>query len=153
DLLSAFAGTVLFATAFPDYYHPGRSASVKLDGQAVMHFGQIHPDVAATRKFKQGVFLAEVMLEQLYRASLRMPRYQKLSRYPAVVRDFSFLFDETVSFAQIEQAIRSLSIPELQSVAPQEIFRGGNIGAGKYSLLVRTTFQSHEATLRDDQTN
>jgi phenylalanyl-tRNA synthetase beta chain len=41
----------------------------------------------------------------------------------------------------------------LQSVVPEEIFRGGNVGAGKYSILIRTTFQSNERTLRDDEVN
>ena len=47
--------------------------------------------------------------------------------------------------------IRKLNIEELRAVAPAEIFRGGNIGAGKHSMLVRTTFQSHERTLREDE--
>ncbi|HWK31315.1 MAG TPA: hypothetical protein VNR20_04430, partial [Terriglobales bacterium] len=71
----------------------------------------------------------------------------------AVERDFSFLFEDSVSFAQIEAAIRKLGIKELRAVAPAEIFRGGNIGVVKHSMLVRTTFQSHERTLRDDDMN
>jgi phenylalanyl-tRNA synthetase beta subunit len=31
------------------------------------------------------------------------------------------------------------------------LFRGKNVPAGKYSLLVRVTFQSREATLTDAQ--
>jgi phenylalanyl-tRNA synthetase beta chain len=122
-----------------------------LNGTPVAHFGQLHPEVAAARKLKQDVYLAEVLIEPLYEFDLRMPRYQKLSRYPAVERDFSFLFEDSVSFVQIDAAIRTLGIAELRAVAPAEIFRGGNIGASKYSMLVRTTFQSHERTLRDDE--
>jgi phenylalanyl-tRNA synthetase beta chain len=153
DLLTAFAGGLSFDTETPDYFHPGRSARAKLNGTPVAHFGQINPELASTRKLKQDVYLAEIFIEQLYRIDLRRPRYQKLSRFPAVVRDFSFVFDDSVSFAQIEQAIRKLKVDELRSVAPEEIFRGGNIGAGRYSLLVRTTFQSNERTLRDDEVN
>jgi phenylalanyl-tRNA synthetase beta chain len=32
-----------------------------------------------------------------------------------------------------------------------DLFRGKNVPAGKYSLLVRVTFQSREATLTDAQ--
>jgi phenylalanyl-tRNA synthetase beta subunit len=32
-----------------------------------------------------------------------------------------------------------------------EIFRGGAIEKGKYSILLRARLQSEEATLRDDQ--
>jgi phenylalanyl-tRNA synthetase beta chain len=151
DLLNAFAGQLSFDTETPEYFHQGRSARAKLNGTVVAHFGQISLEVASQRKLKQDVYLAEIFIEQLYRTDLRRPRYQKLSRFPAVVRDFSFVFDDAVSFAEIEQAIRALKIAELRSVTPEEIFRGGNIGAGRYSLLVRTTFQSSERTLRDDE--
>jgi phenylalanyl-tRNA synthetase beta chain len=151
DLLGAFAGEIRFEATAPDSFHPGRSATAKLNGTPVAHFGQLHPEVAAARKLKQDVYLAEVLIEPLYEFDLRMPRYQKLSRYPAVERDFSFLFEDSVSFVQIDAAIRTLGIAELRAVAPAEIFRGGNIGASKYSMLVRTTFQSHERTLRDDE--
>jgi phenylalanyl-tRNA synthetase beta chain len=151
DLLGAFAGEVAFEATAPDYFHPGRSATAKLNGTPVAHFGQLHPEVAAARKLKQDVYVAEILIERLYEFDLRMPRYKKLSRYPAVERDFSFLFEDRVSFAQIESAIRKLDVAELRAVAPAEVFRGGNIGAGKHSMLVRTTFQSHERTLRDDE--
>jgi phenylalanyl-tRNA synthetase beta chain len=32
-----------------------------------------------------------------------------------------------------------------------EIFRGGSIAAGKYSILLRVKFQSDERTLREDE--
>jgi phenylalanyl-tRNA synthetase beta chain len=32
-----------------------------------------------------------------------------------------------------------------------DLFRGKNVPAGKFSLLVRVTFQSHEATLTEPQ--
>jgi phenylalanyl-tRNA synthetase beta chain len=153
DLLSAFAGELSFDAETPDYFHPGRSARARLNCLPVAHFGQVSPDVASARKLKQDVYIAEIFVEQLYRTDLRRPRYQKLSRFPAVERDFSFLFSDEVSFAQIAGTIIGLRIPELRSVQPEEIFRGGNLGQGKYSVLVRATFQSNERTLRDDEVN
>jgi phenylalanyl-tRNA synthetase beta chain len=153
DLLSIFAGELSFDAETPDYFHSGRSVRAKLNGTPVAHFGQISPELASARKLRQDVYLTEIFIEQLYRTDLRRPRYQKLSRFPAAVRDFSFVFDDSVGFAQIEQAIRALTIDDLRSVTSQEIFRGGNIGVGRYSLLVRTTFQSNDRTLRDDEVN
>jgi phenylalanyl-tRNA synthetase beta chain len=39
----------------------------------------------------------------------------------------------------------------LRSFVPVEIFRGGNVPAGKYSLLLRARLQSAERTLREDE--
>jgi phenylalanyl-tRNA synthetase beta chain len=152
-LLHAFTGTLAFDRNVAGHFDPGRAAGVTLDGNAVAQFGQVSRDITTTWKLKQNVYLAEIFIEQLYQSDLRMPRYQKLSRFPAVERDFSFLFDESVPFAQIDQAINGLKIAELRSVMPAEIFRGGNISTGKYSLLLRATFQSNDRTLRDDETN
>ncbi len=134
-----------------EYYHPGRSARALLNGVPVAQFGQLHPDVAASRKMKQEVFLAEIDLEQLYRCSLRQVRYQALPRYPAVERDFSFVFPDAVVFDKIDQAILAIGLAELRSFDPVEIFRGGSVAAGSYSILLRATFQSGERTLREDE--
>jgi len=152
DLLFAFEHkTLSFETTKAAYYHPGRSARAVMDGMAVAEFGQIHPDIAAARKLKQDVFIAELYLDKLYQHNLRQVRYQPLSQYPAVERDFSFVFDDTVSFAKISAAVLALKLEELRQLTPVEIFRGGGISAGKHSLLLRAKFQSDERTLREEE--
>jgi phenylalanyl-tRNA synthetase beta chain len=39
----------------------------------------------------------------------------------------------------------------MQSFDPVEIFRGGAVPQGRYSVLLRAQFQSQERTLRDDE--
>ena len=151
-LLAAFQHTSIeFKPDTGEYYHPGRSALAVMDGDIVAQFGQIHPEVAAARKLKQDVFLAELYLDNLYKRGLRVVRYEGLPRYPAVERDFSFIFDDAVEFAAIEKAVAGLSLTELRSFVPVEIFHGGSIPAGRYSLLLRATFQSKDRTLREDE--
>jgi phenylalanyl-tRNA synthetase beta chain len=134
-----------------DYYHPGQSARALMDGTAVAEFGQIHRDIAAARKLRQEVLIAEVYLDPLYAHNLRLVRYEPLPRYPAVERDFSFVFGDGVAFHSIEHTVVGLGVKELRSFVPVEIFRGGNVPAGKYSLLLRARFQSGERTLREDE--
>jgi len=161
QLLAAFEHKSLyFDERAPAYYHLGRSARAVLDGQTVAYLGQLHPEVAAARKLKQDVFLAEVMLQRLYKHRLREPKYRRFSKFPSVGRDFSFFFDDAVTFERIKSAVEALGIAELQSFAPVEIYRGekthpgktGPSGApGKYSALLHAEFQSQERTLRDDE--
>jgi phenylalanyl-tRNA synthetase beta chain len=167
QLLSGFQHSSLyFDTTVPAYFHPVRSARAVLDGETVACFGQLHPEVATARKLRQDVFLAEVLLDRLYRHPLREPKYQRISKFPAVGRDFSFFFDDAVSFEGIRSAVNGLGIAELQSFVPAEIYRGDKThpsktslggapdsdGApGKYSMLLHAEFQSKERTLRDDE--
>ena len=151
-LLHSFEHESLYFDAHTaEYFHPGRSARAVMDGVTVAQFGQIHPDVAADRKLRQDVFLGELYLDRLYNHELHEPKYEALPRYPAVERDFSFVFADTVLFEKIEAAIAALHIKELRGFVPVEIFRGGAIPAGKYSVLLRATFQSGERTLREDE--
>jgi len=152
NLLGAFQLNTLYYDAHTaEYYHPGRSARAVMDGATVAHFGQIHHDVAASRKLRQDVFIAELYLDRLYKHELRQPQYEPLPRYPAVERDFSFIFADSVVFEKIHAAVRGLNLGELRRFVPVEIFRGGAIPAGKYSILLRATFQSGERTLREDE--
>jgi phenylalanyl-tRNA synthetase beta chain len=134
-----------------DYYHPGRSARAVMDGVTVAQFGQMHPDVAEKRKLRQDVFIAEIYLDRLYKHALRQVRYEAPSRYPTVERDFSFLIPSAIAFEMIDQKVTALSLGQLKSLVPVEIFRGGKVPSGKYSLLLRASFQSSERTLREDE--
>jgi phenylalanyl-tRNA synthetase beta chain len=152
NLLAAFQfNAITYDAQTADYYHPGRSARALMDGAVVAQFGQLHPETAAVRKLRQDVFIAEIDLAQLHRHDQRHVRYQALPRYPAVERDFSFVFADSIVFSRIQQAIVSLGIGPMRSFVPAEIFRGGNVPAGSYSILLRATFQSNERTLREDE--
>ena len=160
DLLSAFQYNNLYFDAMTaPYYHPGRSARAVLDGETVARFGQLDPEIATTRKLRQDVFIAEVLLDRLYKHSLREPRYERISKFPAVERDFSFVFEDAVTFERIRSAVEALGIAEMQLFSPREIYRGdkthpgktGPDGAPKYSILLHAEFQSKERTLRDDE--
>ena len=152
ELLTAFQHSSLyFDGQTPEYFHPGRSARAVMDGKTVAHFGQLHPDLATARKLRQDVYMAEVLLDRLYSHGLRDPRYQSISKFPAVERDFSFVFDDSVTFERIKSAVEELGIGELQKFVPAEIYRGDKVGEGKYSALLHAEFQSKERTLRDDE--
>ena len=145
NLLAAFAGEANYDRETAEYFHPGRSARARVNGAVVAQFGQIHPEVAAARKLRQDVFLAEFDLEQLYKNGLRPVKFAPLGKYPAVERDFSFVFSDEVSFDEMRKAVAGLSVAELREFHPVEIFRGGSIAAGKYSALLRVRFQSCRA--------
>ena len=117
--------------------------------------GQLARRVADKFKLRQDIFLAEIHLDPLYTAisaAKEARRYEPLPRFPAVERDFSLLLAEDTAFSDVVKTIRALNITEIASIEAADLFRGKNVPTGKYSLLVRVTFQSREATLTDAQT-
>jgi phenylalanyl-tRNA synthetase beta chain len=152
NLLAAFAcGELSFDRKTAEYFDPGRSARALADGVVMVQFGQISEEVKTERKLRQDVFLAEFDLEQLHARGLRQVRFTPVGKYPAVERDFSFVFSDDLEFAAMRQAVLGLRLPGLREFKPVEIFRGKSIGAGKYSILLRARLQSDQGTLRDDQ--
>jgi phenylalanyl-tRNA synthetase beta chain len=152
NLLAAFAFRELsFDRETAEYFHPGRSARALMDGAVVAQFGQIAENVKTERKLRQDVFLAEIDLERLHAVGLRTVRFAPLGKYPAVERDFSFVFRDEVEFEGMRRAVMGLRLSALRSFVSVEIFRGGSIGAGKYSILLRVRLQSDNGTLRDEQ--
>ena len=152
NLLALFGwGYASFDRKASAYFHPGRSARAVMDAVVVAQFGQIHPKVAEARRLRQDVFVAEFDLEKLYELGPRRVRLSALAKYPAVERDFSFVFADEVPFIEIKRAVWNLAIGEVRELEPVEIFRGGSIPAGKYSLLLRVKFQAKDRTLRVDE--
>lgn len=116
--------------------------------------GHLARKIADRFKLRQDVFIAELLLEPLfagYAAARAATRFTSIPRFPAVERDFSLVLADGTTFAQVAEALRALAIPELRRIEALDLFRGGQIPAGKYSLLVRVTFQSGDATFTDAQ--
>jgi phenylalanyl-tRNA synthetase beta chain len=159
DRLGELAGGFGWHSGGPSWLAGARAAQISLapghrHSGSLGIAGQIARRVADKLKFRQDLFVAELGLEPLLsaiEAARAAARFQSLPRFPAVERDFSLVLLEGVTFAQVAETIRALGIPELQRIEAADLFRGGQIPARKYSLMIRVTFQSAQATLTDTQ--
>jgi phenylalanyl-tRNA synthetase beta chain len=152
DAVGALCGGFRWENGGPDSLHPAKCGRLVLGDNQLGAAGQLARRIADKLKFRQEVFLAELVLGPVYCMYYGVKhgrRYEPLPRFPAVERDFSLLLDEATTFAEVLQAIRALDIPEISSVEAADLFRGKNVPAGKYSLMVRVTFQSRESTFTD----
>ena len=155
----ARAGKILLASAGLRRLGGGKEAGlgewfVTVGNTVVGAAGELGTRVAERFKLRQEIYLAEFALnafcEGFSLAKSRL-KYQPISRFPAVERDFSLILSEGASFASVRETIAALGIPEIFSIEAVDLFRGKNIPPGKFSLLVRVTFQSQEATLTEAQ--
>jgi phenylalanyl-tRNA synthetase beta chain len=135
----------------PPYYAAGRSARAVADGAVAAYLGELDPKRAAARKIRQPIFVAEILLENLYKLGLRRPQHRALSRVPPVYRDFSLLVPEGVTFEEVRTAVGLH--PELTTLEPVEIFRGAQVAEGHYSLLLRAVWQRAAESFTDDEIN
>jgi phenylalanyl-tRNA synthetase beta chain len=135
----------------PGWLHPYRAARVVADGLTVGWFGQLHPAETAARKLKDVVLIGEIYLDRLYELPMSKPTAREVSRFQPVRRDFSLILDESITWDKIDQAIAALEISELVEWRVREVFRDKKLGAHEYSLLLGTTFQASDRTLREEE--
>jgi phenylalanyl-tRNA synthetase beta chain len=154
DAIGGLSGGVQWQDGGPDWLNAAKRGRVFLKENELGSAGLLAKRVAEKYKFRQDVFLAEIVLGPFYCSyygAKNARRYEPLPRFPAVERDFSFLLADGVRFADVTRVIQSLGIAEIVSVEAADLFQGKNVPAGKYSLMVRVVFQSREATLTDAQ--
>ena len=159
DRIGNLAGGIEWKTGGPGWLHPAHAGSMLLQAggsstNPLGHAGQLSRRVSERFKLRQDAYIAELELAPLcagYQAARATMRYKPLSRFPAVERDFSLVLADGTTFAAVAETIRALGIAEISSIDAVDVFRGKNVPEGKFSLLVRVTFESHQATLTEAQ--
>ncbi len=135
----------------PEYYQLGQSACIVVDGRTVGYLGALDAKIAAGRKIRRSVFIAEIELDRLWEAGLRERVFEPPARVPASYRDFSLTVPEGVSFSEICAAIGRHEF--LVRLEPLEIFRGEQVPEGFFSLLLRAVWQKGDQNLTDEEVN
>jgi phenylalanyl-tRNA synthetase beta chain len=142
---------VEFGPAQGACYESTRSGRFASEGETLANFGCLSREMELLYKLRQPAWLAEADFERLLAFPLRSRAFRPFSKFPSVERDFSLVIPEAVSFASLESALRNLKLEEIQRFHPVDLFRGGSIPAGHYSLLLRVTFQSPTHTLTSEE--
>jgi phenylalanyl-tRNA synthetase beta chain len=155
DLEALFAPkTLRFIKAEHPALHPGRSAQIMLDGQAIGFIGELHP----RWQQKYDLPLAPVLFE-VDAGALRtrdVPAYQEISKFPAVVRDIAVVVKQSVrmqdltdTFVAVRQSNPACDI--MQAIVLFDEYRGKGLENDEKSLAFRFTLQDTQTTLQDDK--
>lgn len=145
-------GPVNFVSGRFKHVREGQSAAIKLpDGTVIGSMGRLSEAIAATYKFRQAVYLAELDLTALLESDARTIQYRPLPRYPSVVRDITLLVSRDVSFSQLRDTIATEKIADYAGVELVGTYEGKNIPEQQRSITLRIEFRSDERTLRDEE--
>ncbi len=140
-----------FEPSGPLYLEAGRAGRMRSQDVELAVFGMIRQDLAREYKLRQAIWVAEIAFERLLNFPLRSRKYQPVSKFPAVERDFSLVLPDELPYARLSSAIAGLALEELRGYYPVDRFRGGAIPPQHYSLLLRVTFQSQTRTLTSEE--
>ena len=130
-------------------YHPGRCASVSMNGVHLGYIGQIHPLVAKNYGMDSEVYCAEINFTELMKQQLPEPTYVPLPKYPTVSRDLAVVCKEEITVAQVEEIIESAAGKLLRNIRLFDIYRGTGVPEGKKSMAFSLELRADDRTLTD----
>jgi phenylalanyl-tRNA synthetase beta chain len=125
----------------------GTSADIYLDGKKIGWMGEIRSKVLDAYDVKEKVLCGEFDFDVVSEKGTEERTYKSISRYPAVVRDFSFYVDDSLAVGDLVERIREVS-PLIVSAGVFDTFK-----KEVRSVAFRVVFQSYEDTLTDEVVN
>jgi phenylalanyl-tRNA synthetase beta chain len=134
-------------------WHPGRSASVEVQGVTVGVLGELHPRVASRFDLSDRVALFELDLSRLEPFAGYTLEFREVPRFPPVHRDLAFQLDEAVPAGDVRDAIveGGSGLVEPGAVVLFDVFTGDPIPEGYKSLAFSVEFRASDRTLTDDE--
>ncbi|EIJ33497.1 phenylalanine--tRNA ligase subunit beta [Thiothrix nivea] len=151
-LLEQVVGTNFhFAPVAHSALHPGQSAEIMTDTEVVGWMGMVHPRIEEKLGLEQPVYLFELDMEQLMQRIL--PKYQAISRFPAIRRDLALLVRQDVLAVALENAVKKAAVPQLVSYYLFDVYAGKGIPDGQKSVALSLILQDFSRTLEDAEIN
>lgn len=144
------AHLVAFEQAVIDGMHPGRTASILLDGERVGLIGQIHPTEQKKRDLKE-TYVMEMNLSKVLSVETEELLYQPVPRFPAISRDIALVVASETSAGTLAQIIRQAGGKLLKDVKLFDLYEGDNVEDGKKSIAFSLTYFDPERTLTDEE--
>jgi phenylalanyl-tRNA synthetase beta chain len=133
--------------------HPGRTASLWIQGNRLGTFGQLHPQIRKEKGLPDAVYAfkldLDVLLDATDKDDILIPNFKPYSTYPASDRDIAFFAPLNISVADIEKAITKAGRDLLQSVELFDEYRGEHVPQGQRSLAFRLVYRASDRTLTD----
>jgi phenylalanyl-tRNA synthetase beta chain len=146
--IDAIVGTTLaYEKAEHPALHPGQSARVLLNGQAIGWLGKLHPKWQQHYSLSKSTFLFELDVAALLNGVL--PQYQEVSKFLPVRRDLAVVVDEKVAVETVLSTIKQANISLISEVGLFDLYQGKGIAENKKSLALSVLMHDTQKTLVD----
>lgn len=141
---------VTFNRLVMDDMHPGRTASILLDGKVVGMLGEIHPLVEKEFDIPK-TYVFELDLETILNTDAQVLEYEQLSKYPKITRDIALVVKRTMPATTIKEVIEKAGKPLLRDVHVFDVYEGEHVAADEKSLAFSLTYFDPTRTLTDEE--
>jgi phenylalanyl-tRNA synthetase beta chain len=95
------------------------------------------------------MYLFELKADSLLKGSL--PKYEVVSKFPAIRRDLSIVVDQAVTADNVRETIEKAAPETLKKIELFDMYMGEGIDSGRKSLSMGLTLQDLSRTLTDNE--
>lgn len=130
--------------------HPGRSASLIVNGKNIGAFGELHPAVAIEFDLEEApVLVADFDLDLLLDQVDVFFSVTGLPVTPAVFEDLALVVPMSTPEAEVEKVLWQAGGDLLKGVRLFDVYTGSSVAEGHKSLAFSLVYQTDERTLKD----
>lgn len=148
-------GNLKVFTEAPDWYHPGRSGTLRLGPKQILAtFGELHPNVLKKLDIKGTVVGFEVDLNAIPKSRKKGAKAKNAlnaSDLQSVTRDFAFVVEQGISSQDVVGAVKSADKNNIDKISIFDVFEGASLGDGNKSVGVTVRLQPRQKTFTDDE--
>ncbi|HTX31714.1 MAG TPA: phenylalanine--tRNA ligase subunit beta [Solirubrobacteraceae bacterium] len=132
------------------FLHPGRAASILIEGERAGWLGEVHPLVTAEWELDDPVAAFELDLDLV--PDPQPIIYEDVLTFPAVREDLAVVVPEGVSATRVIEVVRRTGAPLLRSAEVFDVYRDPErVGEGNVSLALRLSYGAPDRTLTDEE--
>lgn len=133
------------------FLHPGRAATLSIDGVQAGSFGELHPNAARVFELPSDTpfLVAELDLDLLLKAVNPLYRTKSIPSTPPVYEDLALVVKESVPAGDVHAVIEQAGGALLRSVRLFDVYQGGSVPQGHKSLAFSLVYQADDRTLSD----
>jgi len=151
DILESIGLLDLEWQAFP-HPHFDEAFEISYRKKHLGVFGLISKKLIDSFGIDQEVYMADLNWGDLIELSYSEPlKYNEVSKFPLVRRDFALLIDDNVHFEVLKETALKTDRKILKEVRLFDVYQGKNLEKGKKSYGLSFTFQDNAKTLTDKQ--
>ena len=135
-----------------DVFDSSMSGELKINDKTLGWIGEVSKSAKKSFGLRSDAVVVELDLGVLDEQAILIPLHVNQSQFPPVSRDFNFIVDNAVRWAELESTIRAACGSLLETIQYRETFRNEEKdGADKKRLLLTVVLRSPESTLTGKQ--
>ena len=126
DQLNVPVDNILYEEANTSFFHPGKSAQLRIGKNVLATFGEVHPFVLQKFDIKTNVNGFEIFLDQISQFQIKKistKNAYESNTLQAVERDFAFLFPKNIRSVEIINKIKKIDKKLIKKVTIFDVLK------------------------------